>query len=211
MAAASASSSTPSWPRSCACGSARPERAPGRRGAGPGNVCARERPNQAGTTGSPMIRKLISTTWLLAAAAVAHGAVTTPLLDAAYSGDTQQVASLLQAGAKPDEANDFGATPLGEAARRGDTAVLELLLKAGADVNHANAEGETALRRVARTGNVEAAKLLLKHGARVDTREQWGGQTALIWAAAQNHPPMIRLLAAKGADVNAHSAVRDWP
>ncbi len=148
---------------------------------------------------------------LLLAAGAAQAAVSTPLLEAAYRGDAAQVAELLRAGAKPDEANDFGATPLGEAARRGDTEVLQLLLKAGADPQDANAEGETALMRIARTGNVEAAKLLLRHGAKVDAREKWGGQTALIWAAAQNHPQMIRLLASKGADVNARSAVREWP
>ncbi len=56
---------------------------------------------------------------------------------------------------------------------------------------------------VARTGNIEAAKLLLKHGAKIDARESWGGQTALIWAAAQDQHEMVRFLAAKGADVNA--------
>lgn len=157
-----------------------------------------------------MNRKIV-TLFLLLAAGAAQAAVTTPLLEAAYRGDADEVAALLRAGAKPDEANDFGATPLGEAARRGDTEVLKLLLKAGADPENANAEGETALMRVARTGNLEAAKLLLKHGAKVDAREKWGGQTALIWAAAQNHPQMVRFLASKGADVNARSAVRDWP
>jgi ankyrin repeat protein len=147
---------------------------------------------------------------LLALAPFAQAAQTTPLLEAAYSGDAAAVAALLKGGADANEANDFGATPLAEAARRGDTAVLKLLLKAGADAGHANADGETALMAVARTGNVEAAKLLLKAGAKVDARENWGGQTALIWAAAQNQPAMIRLLASKGAEVDARSAVRNW-
>jgi ankyrin repeat protein len=157
-----------------------------------------------------LIRKLIPLALLLAAG-VSHAAITTPLLEAAYRGAAARVAELLRAGADPDEANDFGATPLGEAARRGDTEVIRLLLKAGADPESANSEGETALMRVARTGNVEAAKLLVRHGARVDAREKWGEQTALIWAAAQDHPPMIRFLVSKGADINARSAVRDWP
>jgi ankyrin repeat protein len=147
---------------------------------------------------------------LAAFAAFAHGGESTPLLDAAYAGDAVRVAQLLRSGAAVGEANEFGATPMGEAARRGDAAVLRELLKAGADPQSANAEGETALMLVARTGNLEAAKLLLKAGARVDAREKWGGQTALIWAAAQNQPAMIRLLASKGADVNARSIVRDW-
>lgn len=156
------------------------------------------------------MRKLIPAMLLLAGAGLAHGAVSTPLLEAAYSGDAPRVAALLREGADPHERNDFGASPLGEAALRGDIEVMKLLLKAGADPESPNAEGETALMRVARTGNVEAAKLLLKHGAKIDAREKWGEQTALIWAAAQNHPQMIRFLASKGADVNARSAVRDW-
>ncbi len=148
---------------------------------------------------------------LLVFCCAARGAESTPLLDAAYSGDSARVAALLKAGANPDEANQFGASPVLEAARRGDAAVLQLLLKAGADPESANAEGETALMLVARTGNIEAARLLLKHGAKVDAREKWGGQTALIWAAAQNQAAMVQFLISKGATVDARSVVRDWP
>ena len=148
---------------------------------------------------------------LAACGVLAHGAGSTSLLAAAYDGDAERVAALIKSGADVNETNAFGATPMGEAAKRGDTAVLQLLLSGGANPQSANADGETALMVVARTGNVEAAQLLLKAGAKVDARENWGGQTALIWAAAQNQPAMIRLLAAQGANVNARSAVRDWP
>jgi ankyrin repeat protein len=62
----------------------------------------------------------------------------------------------------------------------------------------------------ARTGNVEAARVLLAHGASVDARESWRGQTALMWAAAQNHPAMVLELLSHGADVNGRSAVQNW-
>lgn len=141
---------------------------------------------------------------------LAHGSENGALLSAAYEGDAARVAALIRSGADVNEANAFGATPMGEAARRGDTAVLKLLLDAGADPQSANADGETALMVVARTGKIDAAQLLLKAGANVNARETWGGQTALIWAAAQNQPAMIELLASKGAEVDARSAVRDW-
>ncbi len=51
---------------------------------------------------------------------------------------------------------------------------------------------------VARTGNVEAARLLIKHGANVNAVERFGGQTALMWAAARRHPEMVKLLAVEG-------------
>jgi uncharacterized protein len=63
---------------------------------------------------------------------------------------------------------------------------------------------------VARGGHVEAARLLLERGAKVDAREQWHGQTALMWAAAQGHPAMLRELLANGADVNARSNHEEW-
>jgi len=144
------------------------------------------------------------------AAAMVSADGSTALLMAAYEGDASRVAALLKQGADPHQGNRYGATPLGEASRRGDVEVMRLLLKAGADANEANAEGQTALMAVARTGNLAAAALLLQHGAKIDTRDHWGGQTALLWAAAQNQPSMINLLVAKGADVNARATVRDW-
>ncbi len=63
---------------------------------------------------------------------------------------------------------------------------------------------------VARTGNLDAAKALLKAGADVNAKEAWGGQSPLMWAAAQSQPEMIKLLLANGADVNARGMVREW-
>lgn len=135
---------------------------------------------------------------------------TTPLMWAAYSGRADLVAALLEAGADARAANGYGATALAEAAIAGDAAIIELLLTAGVDPSSANPEGETALMSVARTGNVAAAKLLLDAGADVNATEAWGGQSALMWAAAQLQPEMVALLIEAGADVDARGAVRDW-
>ena len=71
------------------------------------------------------------------------------------------------------------------AAVEGDLKIIEALLAAGADVESPNAEGQTALMVVARTGRVDTSKLLLDKGADVNAKEQFGGQTALMWAASQ--------------------------
>jgi ankyrin repeat protein len=134
----------------------------------------------------------------------------TPLQWAVYNGDAAEARRLLRAGADVSLANNYGATPMSLAAEVGNTEMLKVLLEAGANANSPNADGQTALLSVARTGNVEAARILLDHGATVDAKEKFGGQTALMWASARRHPPMIALLASKGADVNARSTDRNY-
>lgn len=134
----------------------------------------------------------------------------TALLWASHRNDVAEVRRLIKAGAKVSIANRYGATPMSEAALQGQTEVISLLLKAGVDANSPNPEGQTALMLVARTGNVDAAKLLVSHGATVDAREQWGQQTALIWAAAEGQPQMLKFLLEHHANPNARAVTRDW-
>src|SRR4029079_1224748 len=58
--------------------------------------------------------------------------------------------------------------------------------------------------------DVEAAKVILGYKPKIDAVEQWGGQTALLWAAAQSPPDMVAALLKHGANVNARGIVRDW-
>jgi ankyrin repeat protein len=135
---------------------------------------------------------------------------TTALIWAAYNGDAALVQKLIDAGADVDAKNEFGTSALSEAAIGGYADVIAALLKGKADPNITNPEGETPLMAVARTGNVAAATSLLDAGAQVNAIELWGQQSALMWAAAQKQPAMIKLLIARGADVNARGAVRNW-
>jgi len=135
---------------------------------------------------------------------------TTPLHLAVRADDLAKVDKLLASGADAKAANRYGITPLYLACENANPAIIERLLKAGADPNSTSTEGETALMTVARTGVVEAAKVLLDHGAKVDAREEWHGQTALMWAVNEEHPAMIKELIAHGADVNAVSNINKW-
>jgi len=134
----------------------------------------------------------------------------TPLQWAVYEGDVAEVERLINAGADVDLANNYGVTPMQLASEVGNAPILKLLLEAGADADSPTADGQTALLAVARTGNLAAAQILLDHGASVNAREQWGGQSALMWASARRHPQMMELLLNNGADINARSIDRDY-
>ncbi len=135
---------------------------------------------------------------------------TTALHWAAHESDAELARLLIAAGADVRAVNDYGVSPMSAAAENGDAVMLDLLLRAGADVESATPEGQTALMAVARTGNIEAAKVLLRHRANPNATEQWGGQTALMWAAAQSQPRMVRLLLDHGAKVDLRATTRDW-
>jgi ankyrin repeat protein len=135
---------------------------------------------------------------------------TTALMWAAYNGDVALVERLIAAGADVDAQNEFGTSALREAAVLGSAPIIAALLDAGAEPNTANPEGETPLMVVARTGHVEGAMLLLDAGADINAKEHWGGQSALMWAAAQSQPEMVEFLATRGADLDARGVIRQW-
>jgi uncharacterized protein len=135
---------------------------------------------------------------------------TTTVMWAAYNGDVELVQRLIAAGADVNAANDYGSTALSEAAILGSAPIIKALLDAGADAKRLSAEGETALMVVARTGNVESARLLLAAGTEINAQEQWGGQSALMWAAAQSQPEMVKFLLENGANPDLRGLERDW-
>jgi len=136
---------------------------------------------------------------------------TTPLQWAVYRVDRELVDRLLKKGAKANVTNSYGASPLHEAVRVADVALVGLLLEAGADANAANGDGQTALMLAARTGNVAVAGALVKAGADVNRREAFKEQSAVMWAAGENHPEMVAFLVSKGADLSIRAKATDWP
>ena len=135
---------------------------------------------------------------------------TTAIMWAASNDDLDLVRALIKAGANVKLKNQLGTSALTEAAIIGSAPIIDELLKAGADSNTKNPEGETPLMAVARGGKVEAAMRLLDAGADINAKEDWGGQSALMWAAAESQADMVKFLTSRGADVNARGVIRQW-
>jgi len=132
---------------------------------------------------------------------------TTALHVAVQRGHLELATLLISRGAIVDAATRYGVKPLYLAAERGDARIVETLIEGGADVNAATPQGVTPLMVAARTGQPETVAVLLGRGARasVNVQEGWRGQSALMWAAGEGHVPVIRQLAAAGADLQARS------
>jgi ankyrin repeat protein len=129
----------------------------------------------------------------------------TALLWAAHWNDLATADLLIRSQADANLANEFGMTPLSRACTNARAALVELLLDAGANPNARIATGETPLMTCAGTGSVDGVRLLLARGADVNAIEPSQHQDALMWAAAERHPNVVRLLVDAGANTKAHT------
>ncbi|MGA2878756.1 MAG: ankyrin repeat domain-containing protein [Bryobacteraceae bacterium] len=129
----------------------------------------------------------------------------TALLWLAHWNDLDTANLLLGAGADANTSNDFRMTPLSEACTNGNSAFVRLLLKSGANPNSAVATGEPPLMTCAKSGSVDAVRMLIEYGAAVNAKEPAENQTALMWAAAERHPDVVKALIDAHADLTAHS------
>lgn len=142
-------------------------------------------------------------------AALADG--TTALHWAAHANQDEVARLLIVNGADANAVNRYGVTPLTLAATNGNAALTTELLEAGADPNVTAGEGETILMTAARAGNVRIIEALVANGAKVNAAEEWQGQTALVFAAVENHPDAVRTLVRLGARVDMRSYPLEFP
>jgi hypothetical protein len=131
------------------------------------------------------------------------------LTKAIADGDLKGVKELVAAGAKLDTRGRYGQTPLIAAISDDKLGIALFLIEQGASVTAPDKNGTDPLAWAAirsewvkKHQNVKLAERLLDAGAPVDSRDK-NGYTPLIWAANRSAVKLIRLLLARGADVNA--------
>lgn len=121
----------------------------------------------------------------------------TPLILAAYNGQTAAVDALMQAGADPckPDASQGNTAQMG-VAFKGDDAIAARLLKEKCDVNARNRAGQTALMMAALFGRTKQVEMLLAAGADASIADT-NGRTAVAIAAVQGNDDVARMLGSK--------------
>ena len=105
----------------------------------------------------------------------------------AYSGNVDQVTSLLDGHADPDATDILGRTALIHAAAQGHSKIVNLLLKASASVNFSpTLDGRTALHWAAHHNHIESCRFLQLHGADALLKDNDGnsGEELAMYAPA---------------------------
>ena len=139
---------------------------------------------------------------------------TSALAWAVYNNDENMVDLLLRSGADgadANAANEYGINPLHLACINQNNSIVRKLLRGGADPNRTKWTGESPLMTCANTGAVSAVKDLLDNGADINASESTQDQTALMWAAAEKHPEVVKLLIERSANINALSKIIPEP
>lgn len=131
----------------------------------------------------------------------------TNLFNAAATGDTVQIRTLLQGGADCNSRNGDGATLLMLAAGAGHLEVVKTLIELGADVKATDPLGWTALMKALHNhglnrGFPEIVSILIAAGAVIETQIGYGTRPLML-AAGYGEAGVVDVLLKAGADVRA--------
>jgi uncharacterized protein len=127
---------------------------------------------------------------------------TTPLIDAAKSGDRAGALALIAQRVDVNAPEADGTTALHWAVHHHDLDLVERLIRAGAKVNATNDFGATPMSEAAILADVAMIEKLLAAGADVESPNA-DGQTALMVVARTSRVDAAQALLRRGAKVNA--------
>lgn len=134
-----------------------------------------------------------------------HGNGATILHWAAHHDELEIATLLVESGADINITDDNGATPLWIATYNSNYDMASMLLNADADPNKQLETGETPLMTASEIGDIKIVNALLDANADTSVREKYNGQTALMWAVAENHAGVAKALIDSGSNINSKS------
>lgn len=127
------------------------------------------------------------------------------LMNAAATGDAEQVKKLFENGANPN-AKRQGISVFGAAAQNGHVHIVELMLDYGSDVDTKDDDGSTALSWAAFAGKTETVSTLIRRGAAINAKAS-DGMTPLAKAITTYQVEIVEILLHHGANPNSVVAV----
>lgn len=137
----------------------------------------------------------------------------TPLMMAAWNGDTEISKLLIDSGADIDAKTNNNGTAVFWASFNDHVSVVQLLVTAGANPNISLKDagpftGYTPLTLACVLNHVEVVELLVKNNANLEIEDASGG-TALTWASFYGFTEIEKLLLDAGADTTATKMLDD--
>jgi hypothetical protein len=129
-------------------------------------------------------------------------------LRAAESGETDEVARLLDAGVSIEVTNEVGHTALMMASINGKMDTMTLLLDRGANIQAKDEYNETAFTHASSDGNPDTMVLLLRRGSNIEDKDT-DGVTSLMWASNNGMSDNVALLLRRGAILHTQATGGD--
>ena len=127
----------------------------------------------------------------------------TPLWMAVTAGEATVQMVLERNDVEVDRRGRWGETPFYRAIQRGRLVEAQMLLNAGADPNLPNTNSQTPLSWAAAEGCEESLELVLQQPTIALDLIDISGRTPLARAAENGHTKIVRLLLAKGANIES--------
>lgn len=130
---------------------------------------------------------------------------------AASAGNAEVFGLLLDNGFKADEKKPWGQTPLDFAAQANSLEIIKLIAGRGVDLKAASNPRFPLLHMATSGSKVDLLKYLLDQGFEVNFKDTMRQTTALLRAVYNGNIEAARLLAQRGADVNAPDVLAMTP
>ena len=128
----------------------------------------------------------------------------TPLMAAFWKANEDAVNVLLNAGADPNIADDYGETCLHDAVRGGySKKILQAIINYGADVNATNKNNRTALMIACKMGNIDVICVLLNAGANPHIADNDGNTCLHDAVDGDCNKEVLQAIISQDANINA--------